>query len=103
MSARPIKTNVIQIFFGELDSKVTFWIGFWASSRNVRKAILKRIPIKNQTIPRIMNAKRQLHTPVNDPATRGARTKPKLQNRPLKSRAAPVLDVLETNHDIPTR
>ena len=50
-----------------------------------------------------MNAKRQLHTPVNDPATRGARTKPKRQNRPLKSMAAPVLDVLETNHDIPTR
>ena len=48
-----------------------------------------------------MNAKRQLHNPVNDPATRGARTKPKLPNRPLKTRVVPVLDVLETNYDIP--
>ena len=49
-----------------------------------------------------MNAKSSLHNPVNDPATIGARTKPKLPNRPLKQRVVPVLDLLESNHDIPT-
>jgi hypothetical protein len=101
-SARTIKTNVIQIFFGELDSYVAFCTGFWVSSRNVRKAILKRIPNNKQTIPGTMKAKRQLHNPVNDPAISRERTKHKLPNRQLKTRAVPILDVLETNHDIPT-
>ena len=44
----------------------------------------------------------QLHHPVNVPATRGAKTNPMLPKSPLTPRAVPVLEVLETNQEIPT-
>jgi len=49
-----------------------------------------------------MKAILQLHHPVNVPATRGAKTNPMLPKSPLTPRAVPVLEVLETNQEIPT-
>ena len=49
-----------------------------------------------------MNATLQPNQPVKEPATRGAKTNPKLPNRQLNPKAVPVLVVLETYHEIPT-
>ena len=61
------------MLFGELDPDTTFCIGVSSSFRIVLKEMLKRNPTTKQTIPGTKNAARQLHNPVNVPATRGAK------------------------------
>ncbi len=61
------------MLFGELDPDTTFCIGVSSSFRIVLNEMLKRNPTTKQTIPGTKNAARQLHNPVNVPATRGAK------------------------------
>ena len=90
------------MFFEELNLFSCLIRGFSQSSRNVLREILKRIPTQKHKTPGTINAKRQLQNPVKAPARIGANTNPKLPNTPLNPSAVPVLEVLETSHDIPT-
>ena len=100
--ATAIKPKVIQMLFGELDPDSALCARVSSSFRIVLKEMLKRTPTPKHTIPGTINAARQLHNPVNVPATRGAKTNPKLPNSPFNPKAVQVLDVLETSQDMPT-
>ena len=100
--ANAIKVKVNHIFFEKPVSCLKEKMGLSESLRTVRSEILNINPTHKHTIPGTIKAARQFQNPVNIPATRGARTNPKLPNTPFTPRAVPLFEVLETSHAIPT-